>query len=40
MKLGKSLGVIPYACVGLGGNFVDVVDGHITNHSIFAIVCP
>ncbi|SBO14578.1 Major surface antigen 4 precursor [Anaplasma phagocytophilum] len=22
--------LLPYACVGLGGNFVGVVDGHIT----------
>ncbi|KJV82150.1 surface antigen family protein [Anaplasma phagocytophilum str. CRT53-1] len=28
--LSEGLGVIPYACVGLGGNFVGVVDGHIT----------
>ncbi|KJV66501.1 hypothetical protein AB9K21_02560 [Anaplasma phagocytophilum] len=27
MKLGKSLGVVPYACVGLAGNFVGVIDG-------------
>ncbi|UQD54255.1 P44/Msp2 family outer membrane protein [Anaplasma phagocytophilum] len=33
--LSEGLGVVPYACVGLGGNFVGVVDGHITNHSIF-----
>ncbi|KJV99588.1 surface antigen family protein [Anaplasma phagocytophilum str. Annie] len=31
--LSEGLGVVPYACVGLGGNFVGVVDGHITNHS-------
>ncbi|SCV63388.1 Major surface antigen 4 precursor [Anaplasma phagocytophilum] len=36
--LSEGLGVVPYACVGLGGNFVGVVDGHITNHSIFALV--
>ncbi|KJV64432.1 surface antigen family protein [Anaplasma phagocytophilum str. ApMUC09] len=28
--LSEGLGVVPYACVGLGGNFVGVVDGHIT----------
>ncbi|SCV66088.1 Major surface antigen 4 precursor [Anaplasma phagocytophilum] len=28
--LSKNLRVVPYACVGLGGNFVGVVDGHIT----------
>ncbi|SBO14828.1 Major surface antigen 4 precursor [Anaplasma phagocytophilum] len=28
--LTEGLGVVPYACVGLGGNFVGVVDGHIT----------
>ncbi|KDB56348.1 hypothetical protein O997_04995 [Anaplasma phagocytophilum str. MRK] len=33
--LSEGLGVVPYACVGLGGNFVGVVDGHITNHSVF-----
>ncbi|WP_272944248.1 P44/Msp2 family outer membrane protein [Anaplasma phagocytophilum] len=38
--LSEGLGVVPYACVGLGGNFVGVVDGHITKHSIFALVCP
>ncbi|SBO32447.1 Major surface antigen 4 precursor [Anaplasma phagocytophilum] len=27
--LSEGLGVVPYACVGLGGNFVGVVDGHI-----------
>ncbi|KJV67079.1 surface antigen family protein [Anaplasma phagocytophilum str. ApNP] len=32
--LSEGLGVVPYACVGLGGNFVGVVDGHITNHTI------
>ncbi|KJV67884.1 surface antigen family protein [Anaplasma phagocytophilum str. ApNP] len=25
--LSEGLGVVPYACVGLGGNFVGVVDG-------------
>ncbi|KJV64765.1 surface antigen family protein [Anaplasma phagocytophilum str. ApMUC09] len=31
--LSEGLGVVPYACVGLGGNFVGVVDGiHYTNH--------
>ncbi|SBO14941.1 hypothetical protein ANAPC1_01318 [Anaplasma phagocytophilum] len=30
----EGLGVVPYACVGLGGNFVGVVGAHITNHSI------
>ncbi|SBO32975.1 Major surface antigen 4 precursor [Anaplasma phagocytophilum] len=28
--LSEGLGFVPYACVGLGGNFVGVVDGHIT----------
>ncbi|KJV63964.1 surface antigen family protein [Anaplasma phagocytophilum str. ApNP] len=28
--LSEGLGVVPYACVGLGGNFVGVVDGRIT----------
>ncbi|SBO33277.1 Major surface antigen 4 precursor [Anaplasma phagocytophilum] len=28
--LTEGLGVVPYACVGLGGNFVGVVDGDIT----------
>nr|ABF81599.1 major surface protein 2 [Anaplasma phagocytophilum] len=28
--LSEGLGVVPYACVGLGGNFVGVVDRHIT----------
>ncbi|WP_155638049.1 P44/Msp2 family outer membrane protein, partial [Anaplasma phagocytophilum] len=28
--LSKNLRVVPYACVGLGGNFVGVVDGHST----------
>ncbi|KDB56328.1 hypothetical protein O997_04340 [Anaplasma phagocytophilum str. MRK] len=28
--LSEGLGVVPYACVGLGGNCVGVVDGHIT----------
>ncbi|QLL67077.1 P44/Msp2 family outer membrane protein [Anaplasma phagocytophilum str. Norway variant1] len=28
--LSEGLGVVPYACVGLGGNFVGGVDGHIT----------
>nr|ABF81589.1 major surface protein 2 [Anaplasma phagocytophilum] len=28
--LSEGLGVVPYAYVGLGGNFVGVVDGHIT----------
>ncbi|SBO32845.1 Major surface antigen 4 precursor [Anaplasma phagocytophilum] len=37
--LSEGLGVVPYACVGLGGNFVGVVDGHITNHSISDPVC-
>ncbi|SCV63298.1 Major surface antigen 4 precursor [Anaplasma phagocytophilum] len=37
--LSEGLGVVPYACVGLGGNFVGVVDGHITNYSIFDLVC-
>ncbi|KDB56349.1 hypothetical protein O997_05000 [Anaplasma phagocytophilum str. MRK] len=37
--LSEGLGVVPYACVGLGGNFVGVVDGHITNHSILDPVC-
>ncbi|PLC09833.1 P44/Msp2 family outer membrane protein [Anaplasma phagocytophilum] len=36
--LSEGLGVVPYACVGLGGNFVGVVDGHITNHSLSAPV--
>ncbi|KJV59448.1 putative p44 outer membrane protein, C-terminal [Anaplasma phagocytophilum str. ApWI1] len=26
----RRLYIVPYACVGLGGNFVGVVDGHIT----------
>ncbi|UQD54311.1 P44/Msp2 family outer membrane protein [Anaplasma phagocytophilum] len=31
--LSEGLGVVPYACVGLGGNFVGVVDGmYYTNH--------
>ncbi|WP_081264105.1 P44/Msp2 family outer membrane protein, partial [Anaplasma phagocytophilum] len=31
--LSEGIGVVPYACVGLGGNFVGVVDGmHYTNH--------
>ncbi|AGR79740.1 hypothetical protein YYU_06155 [Anaplasma phagocytophilum str. HZ2] len=31
--LSEGLGVVPYACVGLSGNFVGVVDGiHYTNH--------
>nr|WP_196763878.1 hypothetical protein [Anaplasma phagocytophilum] len=30
----RRLFVVPYACVGLGGNFVGVVGAHITNHSI------
>ncbi|WP_433846595.1 P44/Msp2 family outer membrane protein [Anaplasma phagocytophilum] len=37
--LSEGLGVVPYACVGLGGNFVGVVDGHITNHSSSDPVC-
>ncbi|KJV63765.1 surface antigen family protein [Anaplasma phagocytophilum str. ApMUC09] len=37
--LSEGLGVVPYACVGLGGNFVGVVDGHIANYSIFDLVC-
>ncbi|SBO15115.1 Surface antigen [Anaplasma phagocytophilum] len=37
--LSEGLGVVPYACVGLGGNFVGVVDGHISNHSISDPVC-
>ncbi|KJV63816.1 surface antigen family protein [Anaplasma phagocytophilum str. ApMUC09] len=28
--LSEGLGVVPYACVGLGGHFMGVVDGHIT----------
>ncbi|SCV62046.1 Major surface antigen 4 precursor [Anaplasma phagocytophilum] len=28
--LSEGLGVVPYACVGLGDNFVGVVDGRIT----------
>ncbi|SCV65415.1 Surface antigen [Anaplasma phagocytophilum] len=33
--LSEGLGVVPYACVGLGG----IVDGHITNYAIFDPVC-
>ncbi|SCV62697.1 Major surface antigen 4 precursor [Anaplasma phagocytophilum] len=28
--LSEGLGVVPYACIGLGGNFVGVVDEYIT----------
>ncbi|WP_155735943.1 P44/Msp2 family outer membrane protein, partial [Anaplasma phagocytophilum] len=28
--LSEGLGVVPYACVGLGGNFVGVVDEYST----------
>ncbi|KAB0450293.1 P44/Msp2 family outer membrane protein, partial [Anaplasma marginale] len=27
--LTDGIGVVPYACAGIGGNFVSVVDGHI-----------
>ncbi|MGN7678363.1 MAG: P44/Msp2 family outer membrane protein [Anaplasma sp.] len=32
--LSEGVGVVPYACAGVGGNFVSVVDGHI--HPKFA----
>ncbi|KJV80778.1 surface antigen family protein, partial [Anaplasma phagocytophilum str. CRT53-1] len=34
------LGVVPYACVGLGGNFVGVVDGHITIRPSLTLYAP
>ncbi|WP_306722373.1 P44/Msp2 family outer membrane protein, partial [Anaplasma phagocytophilum] len=38
--LSEGLGVVPYACVGLGGNFVGVVDEYSThNPSVFNPVC-
>ncbi|SCV63783.1 Major surface antigen 4 precursor [Anaplasma phagocytophilum] len=30
--LSEGLGVVPYACVGLGGNFVGVVDGVLAQY--------
>ncbi|KDB55643.1 P44-1 outer membrane protein [Anaplasma phagocytophilum str. MRK] len=32
--LSEGLGVVPYACVGLGGNFVGVVDGTAQRYTI------
>ncbi|SBO14865.1 Major surface antigen 4 precursor [Anaplasma phagocytophilum] len=32
--LSEGLGVVPYACVGLGGNFVGVVDGTARRYTI------
>ncbi|AEB26933.1 P44-33 outer membrane protein, partial [Anaplasma phagocytophilum str. HGE1] len=32
--LSEGLGVVPYACVGLGGNFVGVVDGTTRRYTI------
>ncbi|KJV82042.1 surface antigen family protein [Anaplasma phagocytophilum str. CRT53-1] len=38
--LSEGLGVVPYACVGLGGNFVGVVDGHITIRPSLTLYAP
>ncbi|KJV66294.1 surface antigen family protein [Anaplasma phagocytophilum str. ApNP] len=38
--LSEGLGVVPYACVGLGGNFVGVVDGHITTTPSLTLSVP
>ncbi|EOA62698.1 P44-new outer membrane protein [Anaplasma phagocytophilum str. CRT38] len=38
--LSEVLGVVPYACVGLGGNFVGVVDGHITIRPSLTLYAP